>query len=89
MKEDWNLRLKINGGLICCVLTTLTTIKADQVMKDHFASEYNANYFNYLPPTPSLLQLQGNVTAEHLLLPIPQHEIDTNTQLVILQNPGY
>ncbi|MGI8581616.1 MAG: hypothetical protein ACR2KX_05460 [Chitinophagaceae bacterium] len=22
-------------------------------------------------------------------MPIPQHEIDTNTKLVIVQNPGY
>ena len=30
-----------------------------------------------------------NITNDKLLLPIPQHEIDTNTQLVIPQNPGY
>jgi hypothetical protein len=69
--------------------TTLTTITAQQTMKDHFADEYAAHYSHYLPPTPTLAELQGNVTAEKLLLPIPQHEIDTNTQLDIQQNPGY
>lgn len=69
--------------------TTTTTIRADQVMKNHFAFEYVGHYNQYVAPIPTLAQLQGNVTAEHLLLPIPQHEIDTNTQLVIVQNPGY
>lgn len=69
--------------------TTLTTITAQQTIKDHYADEYNAHYRLYLPPTPTLAQLQGNITAEKLLLPIPQREIDTNTQLVIVQNPGY
>lgn len=69
--------------------TTLTTITAQQSIKDHYADEYNAHYRLYLPPTPTLVQLQGFITADKLLLPIPQHEIDTNTQLAIAQNPGY
>ena len=69
--------------------TTMTTVTAEQSMRDHFAEEYAAHYSNYLPPTPTLAELQGNVTAQKLLLPIPQREIDTNTQLVIPQNPGY
>lgn len=69
--------------------TTLTTITAEQVMKNHFANEYASHYALYLAPTPTLAQLQANVTSDHLILPIPQHEIDTNTQLVIPQNPGY
>jgi hypothetical protein len=68
---------------------TLTTVTAQQSMKDHFAEEYYSHYRLYLPPTPTLAELQGNVTEEKLLLPIPQREIDTNTQLVIPQNPGY
>lgn len=68
---------------------TLTTITAEQTMKDHFAKEYAKHYANYPAPTPTLAQLQAKVDANHLLLPIPQHEIDTNTQLVIEQNPGY
>lgn len=69
--------------------TTFTTLTAEEIMKDHFADEYYWHYRLYLPPTPSLETLQGYVTKEKLLLPIPQREIDTNTQLVIPQNPGY
>ncbi|MEP7238026.1 MAG: RagB/SusD family nutrient uptake outer membrane protein [Ferruginibacter sp.] len=68
---------------------TMTTITAEQTIKDHFAHMYNIHYKNYTAPTPTLAELQNNVTANKLLLPIPQHEIDTNTQLVIPQNPGY
>ncbi len=68
---------------------TMTTIKAEQTLKDHFAYEYKAHYSQYLPPTPTLAQLQAYVTPERMLLPIPQHEIDTNTKLMIAQNPGY
>ena len=69
--------------------TTLTTINAVQTMRDHFAHLYTIHYGTYTAPTPTLAQLQSYVTNDHLLLPIPQHEIDTNTQLVIAQNPGY
>lgn len=68
---------------------TMTTISAQQLIKEHFADEYDSHYAEYLPPTPTLAQLQGNVTEQKLLLPIPQREIDTNTQLDIEQNPGY
>ncbi len=69
--------------------TTMTTVTAEQSMKDHFADEYFSHYRTYLPPTPTLAELQGYVKKDRLLLPIPQHEIDTNTQLVIEQNPSY
>ncbi len=69
--------------------TTMTTITAEQSIKNYFAHLYFIHYSRYLAPTPTLAELQSNVTANHLLLPIPQHEIDTNTQLVIPQNPGY
>lgn len=69
--------------------TTMTTVTAQQSMKDHYADEYYAHYRLYLAPTPTLAQLQAAVTADRLLLPIPQREIDTNTQLVISQNPSY
>lgn len=69
--------------------TTMTTITAEQTMKDHFAHEYNSHYKLYTAPALTLAQLQANVTHDHLLLPIPQREIDTNTSLVIPQNPGY
>lgn len=69
--------------------TTLTTITAEATIKAHFAREYQNHYRLYPPPTPSLSELQSFVTKEKLLLPIPQREIDTNTQLAIPQNPGY
>lgn len=67
---------------------TLTTITAEQTMKDHFAREYKSHYALYSPAV-ALATLQANITSDKLLLPIPQHEIDTNSQLVIPQNPGY
>lgn len=69
--------------------TTLTTINAIQAIRDHYADEYFAHYRTYLPPTPTLAELQAYITQNRLLLPIPQREIDTNTQLIIPQNPGY
>ena len=69
--------------------TTLTTITAQQSIRDHYAREYKAHYSLYLPPTPTLAELQSYITTDKLLLPIPQIEIDINTQLRIEQNPGY
>jgi len=69
--------------------TTLTTLNAIQIMRDHFTDEYEAHYADYLPPTPTLAELHNNINQNKLLLPIPQREIDTNTQLVIPQNQGY
>ncbi len=68
--------------------TTLTTINAEQTMKDHITKEFVKHYASYNPVIP-LATLLTNVTANKLLLPIPQREIDTNTQLAIAQNPGY
>ena len=68
---------------------TLTTITAEQTIKNHFAKEFVSHYALYPAPQATLVQLQSYVTSDKLLLPIPQHEIDTNTQLVITQNPGY
>ena len=70
--------------------TTMTTVTAVQTMKDHFADEYYTHYRTYVAPAPTLAELHANVsTPGRLLLPIPQREIDTNTQLKIEQNPGY
>ncbi|HEX3168644.1 MAG TPA: RagB/SusD family nutrient uptake outer membrane protein [Chitinophagaceae bacterium] len=70
--------------------TTMTTVTAVQTMKDHFADEYYTHYRLYVAPAPTLNELYANVsTPGRLLLPIPQREIDTNTQLKIEQNPGY
>jgi hypothetical protein len=68
--------------------TTLTTIKAEEVLKNHFAAEYATHYAQYPAPILTLAQLQANITAEKLLLPIPQREIDL-TNGAIAQNPGY
>jgi hypothetical protein len=70
--------------------TTMTTVTAVQTMKDHFADEFYNHYRLYVAPAPTLAELYINVSTNgRLLLPIPQREIDTNTQLVIEQNPGY
>ena len=69
--------------------TTLTTLTAEKILKDHFSDEYFNHYRLYVAPAPKLEELHSNVTKERLLLPIPQREIDTNTELVIPQNPGY
>ncbi|MBA4197084.1 MAG: RagB/SusD family nutrient uptake outer membrane protein [Chitinophaga sp.] len=68
--------------------TTMTTITAEQTIKNHFAKEFANHYSQYSPVVP-LATLQSYVTHDKLLLPIPQHEIDTNSQLTIPQNPGY
>ncbi len=69
--------------------TTMTTITAQQTMKDHFAFMYPFHYINYPAPRLTALDLQNNVTTDKLLLPIPQREIDNNPAIVIKQNPGY
>lgn len=69
--------------------TTLSTITAEQTLRTHFTHIYPIHYSTYVAPTPTLTELLSNINANRLLLPIPQYEIDTNTQLVIPQNPGY
>jgi hypothetical protein len=69
---------------------TMTTVTAVQSMKDHFSREWFSHYRTYVPPAPTLAELSTWVsTFNRLLMPIPQREIDTNTQLQIQQNPGY
>ena len=62
---------------------------AEYIMKKHFANMYSKIYgsFSVLPIT--LSELQANANVDLFLLPIPQYEIDTNSFLTILQNPGY
>jgi hypothetical protein len=50
---------------------------------------YPLHYVQYPSPRLTLAELQAKVTPEKMLLPIPQREIDNNTQLTIPQNPGY
>lgn len=67
---------------------TMTTITAEQTMKNHITKEFANHYSQYNPVVP-LATLLSYITTDKLLLPIPQHEIDTNSQLSIAQNPGY
>jgi hypothetical protein len=62
---------------------------AEYIMKKHFANMYSKIYgsFSVLPIT--LSELQANANVDLFLLPIPQYEIDTNSFLTIIQNPGY
>ncbi|MBK0382350.1 RagB/SusD family nutrient uptake outer membrane protein [Pedobacter sp. SD-b] len=58
------------------------------LIRAYFAEEYAVHYKNYTPTIP-LATLQGFVTEDRLLLPIPLREIDTNNQIQIAQNPSY
>lgn len=69
--------------------TTLTTITAEQTLKDHYALIDPVHYSTYAAPRLTLADLQANANPNRLLLPIPQREIDNNTQLTISQNAGY
>ena len=71
--------------------TTLPEITEDAVarIKSHYAFMYSSHYGRYPTPVPSLTVIQGYVTNNKLLLPIPQREIDNNSKIVIPQNPGY
>ena len=62
--------------------------EAVNTMRNHYDAEYTAYYGRFRPVIP-LATLQANVTQDKLLLPIPQREIDTNTEITIPQNPGY
>jgi hypothetical protein len=68
---------------------TMTTITAEQTLKNHYSAIYTVHYGKYPSPRPTVAQIQAFVTTDRLLLPIPQREIDNNTTLKILQNPGY
>ena len=69
--------------------TTLTTIKVEQVMKDHLTYMYPLHYGLYPSPRLTLAEMLVFVNTNRMLLPIPQREIDNNTTIVIKQNPGY
>ncbi len=69
--------------------TTFSTITAEQTLKNHFTLMYPTHYITYAQPRLSVTDLQGNANANRLILPIPQREIDNNTQITITQNAGY
>jgi hypothetical protein len=52
---------------------TMPSQDAITTIKNHFSVMYAGHYVN----------------TNRLLLPIPQREIDNNTKILILQNPGY
>ncbi len=62
--------------------------QAVTTMQNHYDAEYSAYYGRFRPQIP-LATLQANINNNKLLLPIPQREIDTNTEITIPQNPGY
>jgi hypothetical protein len=70
--------------------TTLTTINTKTVMDAHFDA-MSTVYAAYAVQTgvPDLSVIKSNVNPNRFLSPIPQYEIDTNTTISILQNPGY
>ncbi len=68
--------------------TTMPSQNAVATIKANFSAMWTIHYSKY-PTPPSLATIQGYVTDNKLLLPIPQREIDNNTKLVIPQNPGY
>ena len=72
--------------------TTLSPNFAENTLKAHFAYMYNSgggNHYNQYMPPIILNNLLNQVDENHLLLPIPQREIDNNTNITIQQNPGY
>ena len=62
---------------------------AEYKMKNHMnvQTKVYAKFANTLPLTP--VELYNNARPNRFLLPIPQYEIDTNSNLVINQNPDY
>lgn len=69
--------------------TTSTTLTAEKILSDHFAVMYPLHYTLYPDPKLTLTEIQANADSNHMLLPIPQYEIDTNSFVTIVQNPGY
>lgn len=69
--------------------TTLSTIKSETTIDDHFSKMYTSYYSTYKDPKLTLAEIQANTNANKFLLPIPQYEIDTNSFIVIPQNSGY
>lgn len=61
--------------------------KAMDILKRHtFITDWTQLYSTFNPlPVPN----EANYVNDHLLLPIPQYEIDANNKMPISQNPGY
>ena len=61
--------------------------KAMDILKQHtFVTDWALVYSTFDPlPIPD----EGNYINDHLILPIPQYEIDANNEMIVPQNPGY
>ena len=68
--------------------TTMPSQNAVATIKANFSAMWATHYSKY-PSPPPLATIQSYVTNDKLLLPIPQREIDNNTKIKIIQNPGY
>jgi len=68
--------------------TTMPSINAVATIQGNYSAMWTNHYSKY-PSPPPLATIQGYVTTEKLLLPIPQREIDNNTRIKISQNAGY
>jgi len=68
--------------------TTMPSINAVATIQGNYSAMWTNHYSKY-PSPPPLATIQGYVTTEKLLLPIPQREIDNNTKIKIPQNAGY
>ncbi len=63
---------------------------AEYTMKKHFANIFTDVYSKFTNTLPlTLVQLVENANPKRFLLPIPQYEIDTNSNIAIPQNPSY
>jgi hypothetical protein len=61
--------------------------KPVKIMKEHvFITDWEVLYAKYNPILPPEERF---FVRDRLLLPIPQTEIDTNNEMVIIQNPSY
>ena len=71
--------------------TTLPTLNAVDIMKNHFTVMHPLLYSLYTQNTQYVIlsELLDRVNTNSLLLPIPLIEIDTNNKITIPQNPGY
>ncbi len=60
--------------------------KPMEILREH---TFQTDWILYGAFNPLPVPDESNYTVEHLLLPIPQAEIDTNNEMDIPQNAGY
>jgi len=64
------------------------TLTVEAVMKKHITSKESTGFYGAFKGGLSTDEIVTNI-KNRILLPIPQREIDNNSQLVIPQNPNY